>query len=44
MTHFEKLGEPDIKHDITTQFNKKMDAILAHKSQALSWVKSTTRK
>lgn len=30
----EILGEPDIKNDVTSVFDKKMDAILAHASQA----------
>lgn len=33
------LGKPDIEHDITHIFDKKMDAILTHKSQASGMLK-----
>lgn len=33
-SHLDDLGIPDIQNDITDYFDKKMEAILAHKSQA----------
>ncbi|WP_430791008.1 bacillithiol biosynthesis deacetylase BshB2 [Virgibacillus flavescens] len=33
-THYEDLGKPDVSNDITAHFDKKMEAISAHKSQA----------
>ncbi|MFC4387065.1 bacillithiol biosynthesis deacetylase BshB2 [Gracilibacillus marinus] len=32
--HLEKLGTPDIQHDVTEVFDKKFASILAHESQA----------
>ncbi|WP_163970678.1 bacillithiol biosynthesis deacetylase BshB2 [Oceanobacillus halotolerans] len=32
--HIEELGDPDIKNDVTEHFDKKMEAILCHDSQA----------
>ncbi|QKY69916.1 bacillithiol biosynthesis deacetylase BshB2 [Lentibacillus sp. CBA3610] len=32
--YINELGEPDIKNDVTAYFDKKMEAILSHKSQA----------
>ncbi|HLR79680.1 MAG TPA: bacillithiol biosynthesis deacetylase BshB2 [Bacillota bacterium] len=39
-THIEDLGQPDIVHDITNHFNHKMQAIMAHKSQAGGMIKN----
>jgi len=33
-THVEELGEPDIQNDVSDVFKQKLDAIMAHKSQA----------
>ncbi len=34
LDHVEKLGEPDVKNDVTGVFKKKLETIMAHKSQA----------
>lgn len=36
----EELGKPDVSNDVTAFFDKKMDAISAHKSQASGVIKS----
>ncbi|MUK89095.1 bacillithiol biosynthesis deacetylase BshB2 [Ornithinibacillus sp. L9] len=39
-THVEDLGKPDVINDVTANFDKKMDAILSHKSQASGILKN----
>lgn len=39
MNYEEHLGEPDIVHDITDNFDKKLQSILQHKSQAEGMLK-----
>lgn len=38
------LGEPDIIHDVTEQFDKKVEAIFAHKSQASGLIETFSGK
>ncbi|SET10143.1 bacillithiol biosynthesis deacetylase BshB2 [Oceanobacillus limi] len=39
-THYEDLGKPDVINDVKGIFDKKMEAILAHKSQASGMLKT----
>ncbi|HEX6593063.1 MAG TPA: bacillithiol biosynthesis deacetylase BshB2 [Bacillota bacterium] len=39
-THVEDLGKPHIVHDLADRFHQKMEAIMAHKSQAGGMIKN----